>query len=170
MSKLEEIIMPPVTQTSDEMRIVSWHVKEGDTISVGQVILEIETDKAVLEVEATAGGVIRKIFFAEDEKAPVNAVLALVGSVGEEIPAEFDPLHRLKKKKVETAASPKKPTEAVSPSKPVSEESKVRKGENISPAAKLLAREMKVSWQDIEGTGPGGMITRKDILEHAEGK
>lgn len=168
MGKFDEIIMPPVTQTSEEMQIVTWHVKEGDAISVGQVILEIQTDKAVLEVEATAGGVVRKIFFLENEKAPVNAVLALVGSADEEIPAAFDPLHRLKKNKAEADEASSKRPEVVASSKTVSEKKDLPEGAgNISPAAKFLAREMKVSWQDIEGTGPGGMITRKDILKKA---
>ena len=166
----DEIIMPPLTQTSEDARIAKWLIKEGDSISVGEIILEIETDKAVVEIESTAGGVVHKIFFHEDERAVINAVLALVGKADEEVPARFDPLHRVKKKpKEETTSS--QPSEETTPSpRTVSEKKSFPKGTNISPAARSLARKMNISWQNIKGTGPGGMITRKDILEHSEKK
>ena len=84
---IKEIIMPRLGQTIEEATIEKWHKKEGDKVAKGDVLLEIMTDKAVLEVESFHGGILRKILTKEGETVPVLSVIAYVAdSMDEEIP------------------------------------------------------------------------------------
>ncbi|HXH96675.1 MAG TPA: 2-oxo acid dehydrogenase subunit E2, partial [Gaiellaceae bacterium] len=85
------IRMPPLGQTSDELRIVAWRKGEGDTVDVGEPLLEVETDKATLEVEAAAGGTLLRIVHAVGETVRAGEVIAYVGSPGEDVVVETEP-------------------------------------------------------------------------------
>jgi len=80
--------MPPLGQTSDELRIVAWRKREGDAVAVGEPLLEVETDKATLEVEAALAGTLLRIVHGEGETVQSGAVIAYVGEAGEEPAAE----------------------------------------------------------------------------------
>ena len=80
--------MPPLGQTSDELRIVAWRKREGDAVAVGEPLLEVETDKATLEVEAAVAGVLLRIVHGEGQTVQAGAVIAHVGEPGEEAAAE----------------------------------------------------------------------------------
>ena len=86
---IEKVFLPKLGETMQEATIERWLKKEGDTVKRGDVLLEITTDKATLEVEAYAGGVLRKIIAPEGQVVPVNEVIALVGALDEPIPEEF---------------------------------------------------------------------------------
>ena len=80
--------MPPLGQTSDELRIVAWRKREGDAVAVGEPLLEVETDKATLEVEAAIAGTVLRIVHGEGQTVQAGAVIAYVGAPGEEMVAE----------------------------------------------------------------------------------
>lgn len=77
--------MPPLGQTSDELQILAWRKAVGDEIAVGERLLEVETDKATLEIEATAAGTLLRILHTEGETVSEGTVIAYVGTPGEEI-------------------------------------------------------------------------------------
>ena len=80
--------MPPLGQTSDELRIVAWCKREGDAVAAGETLLEVETDKATLEVEAALAGTLLRIVHGEGQTVQAGAVIAYVGEPGEEVSAE----------------------------------------------------------------------------------
>ncbi len=80
--------MPPLGQTSDELRIVAWRKREGDAVAVGEPLLEVETDKATLEVESALAGTLLRIVHGEGQTVQAGAVIAYVGEPGEEAAAE----------------------------------------------------------------------------------
>ncbi len=77
--------MPPLGQTSDELQILAWHKAVGDEVAVGETLLAVETDKATLEIEATAAGTLLQILHHEGETVSEGAVIAYIGTPGEEI-------------------------------------------------------------------------------------
>ncbi len=83
----QAVVMPKLGQTVEEAVIVKWHKKEGDAVAKGDVLFEIETDKAVLEAESFHDGTLLKVFVGEGEVVPVQSVVAYVGEPGETVPA-----------------------------------------------------------------------------------
>ena len=79
------IVMPKMSDTMEEGVVVKWLKHEGDRVASGEALAEIETDKAVLELEATAAGVLRKILAQEDNKVPVGQLIAVIGSEDEDV-------------------------------------------------------------------------------------
>lgn len=86
IASMKEVIMPKLGQTVEVALIERWHKKEGDTIEKGEVLLEITTDKATLEVESFYSGTIRKALYQEGESVPVNSIIAFIGEPDEAIP------------------------------------------------------------------------------------
>ncbi|UKA77598.1 biotin/lipoyl-containing protein [Arthrobacter sp. FW306-07-I] len=85
---MEAIVMPALGQTSEEAYIQEWLVQEGDTVEMGQPLLSVETDKAQLEVECVADGVLLKIVCPADTTVNAGTVIAYIGEPGETIPSE----------------------------------------------------------------------------------
>src|SRR2546426_12720245 len=83
------IVMPALEMAQETGKIVSWLKKEGDTVSKGEILLEVETDKAVVEVEATADGVLAGVKSCEGDVVPVGQTIAWLVSPGEQPPADF---------------------------------------------------------------------------------
>jgi pyruvate/2-oxoglutarate dehydrogenase complex dihydrolipoamide acyltransferase (E2) component len=79
---MHPVRMPPVGQTSDELRIVSWLKREGDTVTAGEMLFEVETDKATLEVEATRSGTLAEIVHGADETVATGTVIAYIDEPG----------------------------------------------------------------------------------------
>ena len=154
---IKEIIMPKLGQTVEESTVGKWLKKEGDKIEKGDVLLEITTDKATLEVESFAKGVLRKIVNKEGDIVPVLTVIGYIaGSMDENIPEK--PQEQLQEEK-EEETSVGEPVQEVQ-DKSIIEEVRVK----ISPLAKRLAKEKGVDITKINGTGPGGRIVKEDIL------
>lgn len=175
---MQQVLMPKLGQTMEEAKVEKWHKKEGDEVSRGEVLLEITTDKATLEVESYFSGTLRKIIGVEGETLPVNAVLALVGEPDEPLP---DNLEELKSAPAETA--PEKEEETAQPAETAAGADKTaqpaaaattappppRRGRIFaSPRARMRSKREKISLMPIQGSGPNGRIVEKDILEYAE--
>ena len=91
---LQEVLLPQLGQTMEEGKVEKWHKAEGDTVKRGEVLFEITTDKATLEVESFVEGVVKKILVAEGETVPVNEVVAIVGDLEDELPEDFSALSK----------------------------------------------------------------------------
>ena len=160
---IKEIIMPKLGQTVEESTVGKWLKKEGDKVEKGDVLLEITTDKATLEVESFANGVLRKIVHKDGDIVPVLTVIGYIaGSMDEEIPERPEKeFHEEEKEEEETSA--KEPVSEVQDKSGI-EEVRVK----ISPLAKKLAKEKGVDITRVNGTGPGGRIVKEDILAFGE--
>jgi len=158
---IKEVIMPKLGQTVEEATVEKWIKKEGDKVEKGEVLLEIVTDKATLEVESFDKGHLRKILVKEGETVPVLEIIGYIAdSMQEEIP----------EKKL---SEPEKVEKGITP--PEEKKETVAKAEpamggriKASPLAKKLAKEKGVDLATIKGSGPGGRITREDVLAQAE--
>lgn len=155
-----EIILPKLGQTVEEGRIVEWLKQEGDAVARGDVLYTVETDKAVLDVEATRKGYLRKILVGEGELRPVLAVVGLITRKAD------DPL-------VEAGAPATEKPGAHQP--PVSTEATVpllakvpARTDRIlaSPRARKAAHEKGVAIEDVAGTGPNGRIVERDVMAY----
>ncbi|MBF0865309.1 MAG: pyruvate dehydrogenase complex dihydrolipoamide acetyltransferase [Gluconobacter potus] len=153
-----DILMPALSPTMTEGKLARWLKAEGDTVSAGDVIAEIETDKATMEVEAVDEGILGRILIQEGvEGIPVNTPIAVLVEEGEAVPDGSS---------TQAPAAPK--AEAVpavstgtAPAKAAPEE----KGERIfvSPLARRMARERGISLDALTGSGPNGRILKRDV-------
>jgi pyruvate dehydrogenase E2 component (dihydrolipoamide acetyltransferase) len=158
-----EVILPKLGQTVEEGRIVEWLKAEGDPVDRGEVLFTVETDKAVLDVEATRKGFIRKILFGEGEMLPVLTVVAWITRTADE---PFDAAAEVGAEAAEQAAAPEaaEAETAVEIPETAAETKPVREGRIFaSPRAKKLAREEGVNLADIDGSGPNGRIIERDV-------
>jgi len=155
---IKEVIMPKLGQTREEGIIEKWRKKEGEKVEKGDILLDITTDKATLEVESYVTGILKKIIYQEGETVPVTQIIAYIGDEGDKVPDVTEE----KKKPVEPA---KQEAQEV---KTAQQEEKVEAAASrvkASPAARRIAREKKIDLSAIKGTGPGGRITEKDVLD-----
>jgi pyruvate dehydrogenase E2 component (dihydrolipoamide acetyltransferase) len=171
----ETISMPKLGFDMREGVLVRWVKNEGEAISKGDVLAEIETDKATVEVESSASGVVRKLFASPGDSVPVGAAIAIVGTADEVIGeagaiGEKDEVKATVDggpKTVSASASlppthdavPMNATLAESPSTVYGQPSQIK----ASPLAKKIARDRSVNLASVKGTGPGGRIVRRDI-------
>jgi pyruvate dehydrogenase E2 component (dihydrolipoamide acetyltransferase) len=175
-----DITMPALSPTMEEGKLAKWHVKEGDSVSSGDVIAEIETDKATMEVEAVDEGKIGKILVAEGtENVKVNAVIAVLLQEGEDASAVSAP--KAEAPKAAPAAAPEAPkvaapaaTPAVAPApaaKPAAAPAHAEGGRVFaSPLAKRLAKEAGIDVAAISGSGPKGRVVKSDVEAAKSGK
>ncbi|KAF7799025.1 hypothetical protein EIP86_010255 [Pleurotus ostreatoroseus] len=171
--------MPAMSPTMTEGGIASWKLKEGESFSAGDVLLEIETDKATIDVEAQEDGILAKIIAADGTKGvSVGAPIAIVGEQGDDLSdankiAEEAAADKGSSKPAEAeskAPEPPKPEE----SKPAPSESKsetraeLPQGDRIfaSPIAKKIALERGIPLSKVKGTGPEGRIIREDVEKY----
>lgn len=163
----ETIRMPKLGFDMAEGTLVRWLKKEGETVAKGEVLAEIETDKATVEVESSVSGVVHKLLVDEGVVVPVNTPIALIGQPGEvvdEAPAAGPQLSTAGQpatagaQSAGLAVSDRAPTPLVeAPASPVAGSIKA------SPLAKRMARERGLDLSRVQGTGPGGRIVRRDI-------
>ncbi len=169
-----EITMPALSPTMEEGILAKWHVKEGDKVTSGMVLAEIETDKATMEVEAVDEGVIGKIVVAEGtEGVKVNAVIAILLEDGEDksamdkAPAAAPAAPAAKAPSASSAASQEaKPAEPVSsPTSGGSGGKAADGGQRLkaSPLAKRIAADKGLDLSAIKGSGPHGRIIKRDV-------
>ena len=178
----EIIYMPKLSDTMTEGVVAEWHKKVGDTVKSGELLAEIETDKATMEFESFYDGILLHIGIEKGKATPVNALLAIIGEKGEDISAII-----ANPGTPSGAAAPEKKAEAAPAvttpsSEPVAETAKaevaapaVAKAAPVavsnssngrilaSPLAKKLAEEKGVDLGFISGTGEGGRITKRDV-------
>ncbi len=172
------VIMPKLGQATEESTIIKWHKKEGDLVKKGDVLFEMETDKAVLEAESFFEGTLLKIIVPEGVTVPVNPAVAFVGKPGETLP-EPPPLPTTRQT---PAASPTQqpaptPLQAPAPTAPPPDGTPapakaatqiqppaVPQRRPISPRARALAKSCAIDPSSIQGTGPNGRVTEADVI------
>lgn len=153
------IVMPKMGYDMREGTVVRWHKKEGETVARGEVLADIETDKATVEFEAYTNGVLGKIVAAAGVVVPVGELIAVITAPGEGVP---DNLPASKAGPISAAVSAAPSVSQIVDSARAATPGEVR----ASPIARRLARERGVNLDDITGTGPGGRIVEKDVLEY----
>ena len=146
------IIMPDLGQTSSEAKIVSWLKKPGERLALGEPLLEVETDKATMEVEAYVGGFLRRKLANEGEMVAASNPVAILTDTADE---DFDQDVNLNPKSVASAPT----AERARPAAPAAV------GGNVAavPAARALAKQLGIELSKIRGTGPQGLITKADV-------
>jgi len=169
------ILMPALSPTMEEGTLAKWNVKEGDTVSSGDVIAEIETDKATMEVEAVDEGVVGKIVVAAGtENVKVNETIAILLGDGEsaaDIGNASAPAP-----KANGGTAPQQPVEAKPaaapapvPAKPQAAPSHANGRIHASPLAKRLAKNAGLDLSMVKGSGPHGRIVKRDVEAAAAG-
>jgi len=162
---ISRVFMPKLGQTMEEATLERWIKKEGDEVKKGDVLLEITTDKATLEVESYSAGILKKIIGKEGEVYPVNAVIAFIGGKDDVV------TDRMIAEAAGAAQPPAKAPAAEKKEEPKAEPPPAPRPQGrilISPRAKKKARELGIDCSAIRGSGPGGRIVEKDILAAAE--
>jgi pyruvate dehydrogenase E2 component (dihydrolipoamide acetyltransferase) len=154
------VVMPALELTQETGKLISWRKNEGERVTKGEPLLEIETDKAVVEVEAPADGVLAGVKAHEGDVVPVGKTIAWIVSPGEQPPAE-EVSPGTGSRGAATAPRPAQgPTDAA--------EQRVAKGAKISPKARRLASEHGVDISRVRGSGAEGEILASDILALAQ--
>jgi pyruvate dehydrogenase E2 component (dihydrolipoyllysine-residue acetyltransferase) len=180
----ETINMPKLGFDMAEGLLVRWVKQVGENINKGDVLAEIETDKATVEVESSASGVVLQLIVDQGTMVPVNAPIAVIGAAGEKVDAAPAPAKEAKedgKPKAETkteekpasvpsGAAPASQQPAVAPAQPASAPAETAvSGQpsagpvKASPLAKKVAKDNNVDLASLQGTGPGGRVVRKDV-------
>ncbi|HIN21152.1 MAG TPA: pyruvate dehydrogenase complex dihydrolipoamide acetyltransferase [Rhodospirillales bacterium] len=170
-----QILMPALSPTMTDGKLAKWHKKEGDAVESGDVIAEIETDKATMEIEAVEEGVLGKILVAEGtEEVPVNQVIALLLEDGEDVTALEGALEGAAESPAPVpsppAAAPVPAPAAPTPAPaavpaPAAPAPQAAAGGRVlaSPLARRLAAEQGLDLSRVTGTGPRGRIVKRDI-------
>ncbi len=168
---MTDILMPALSPTMEEGNLSKWHVKVGDTVSAGDVIAEIETDKATMEVEAVDEGEVLEILVAEGaEGVKVNTPIArLSGDDAAPAPKKKD--EPKAEAKVEEKAEPRPEAKAEKAEAPKASPAPVKDGERIfaSPLARRLAKDAGLDLKSLKGTGPHGRIVKADVESAGKG-
>lgn len=166
----EVVRMPKLSDTMTEGVVADWHKKVGDNVDSGDLLAEIETDKATMEFESFQEGTLLYIGVEKGQTAPVDSILAILGDSGEDIsaileaeksqPEASESKEEPKKEEPKTEAATAAPATAQSAPAPVaSSNGKVK----ASPLAKKMAEEKGVDISQITGTGDGGRIVKSDV-------
>jgi len=158
------VLMPKQGNSVESCVILNWVKKEGDTVAPGDVLCEAETDKATIEVEAGAEGILLKTFFDVDDDVPVQTVIAVIGQAGEDI-SEFAPEGAAPAPAEPAAPASPAPAGVSAPAAPaVAPASAVGgAGAPVSPRARNLSAGAGVDTSVLAGTGPGGRIIERDV-------
>ena len=155
------VVMPALEMAQETGKLVSWRKKEGENVTKGELLLEVETDKAVMEIESPADGVLAGIRVREGAVVPVGQTIAWIVRPGEAVPSEVVPppaaispaAIQIKASNRDAISSPQQPEGA---------------GARVSPKARRLAKERGVDLSRVRGSGPGGEILTSDILAFVE--
>ncbi len=167
-----DVYMTQLSPTMTEGRIARWLKKEGESLSSGEVLAEVETDKATMEMEVVDEGVLYKIIAAEGAVVPVGTPIAVIAEEGEKVPDDYQPTAG----KPDTAAadesssppaSSPEPAPAPTPEPAAATPTPAAKANTgrikASPLARRLAKQKGINLAAIPGTGPGGRITKADV-------
>lgn len=149
--------MPKLSDTMTEGTVIKWHKQVGDSVEVGDLLAEIETDKATMEMEAFDDGTITEILVKAGEKAVIGGTLAILGGDSAAAPSSAAPAASSPASAPSTAPATAK---AAAPAAPVSNDGNRVKA---SPLARKIAAEKGVELQGISGTGPAGRIVKNDV-------
>lgn len=157
----ELVRMPKLSDTMTEGVVAKWHKKVGDTVKAGDLLADIETDKATMEFESFQDGVLLYQGVGEGGTAPVDSVLAILGKAGEDFASLLsDSPQKTEAPKVEVAKEPEAAkSESVATSSANNSSSRIK----ASPLAKSIAKDKGIDLSKIAGSGDGGRIIKKDL-------
>jgi pyruvate dehydrogenase E2 component (dihydrolipoamide acetyltransferase) len=142
--------MPSLGQTTDDLRITAWLKAEGDAVALGEPILEVETDKAILQVESSFAGTLLKILRRAEEIVVAGEPIAAIGQAGETVALD--------------SVAPTQPVDATQqPSPPAASATAGSEQVLATPVARKMAKENGLDLKTIRGSGPDGRIERKDV-------
>ena len=191
---MPEIQMPKLSDTMQEGTLVAWKKKKGDKVTAGEVIAEIETDKATMEWESPEDGTLTEIYVQEGEKVNVGDKIAFIGEEGEAAPKEKEKPKSEAKAEPKKEEKPKAETEKPAPAKKEEKETappeaKIDKNKpaetppkpapqkenradearvKASPVARRVAGELGIDLSSVKGTGPEGRVTESDVRAAAK--
>ena len=152
------VVMPALEMAQETGKLVSWKKKEGEQVKKGEMLLEVETDKAVVEIEAAGDGILGGVTAKEGDVVPVGQTIAWLLKPGEQPPANVAAAQT--GRKMDSA-----PAAAAAAAAPAAAEPVSAAGARISPKARRLAREHGVDIATLTGSGPGGEILADDIMK-----
>jgi len=163
-------LMPKLSDTMTVGTLVKWLKKEGDVIKTGDMLAEVETDKATMELESYFDGTLLKIFSPAGAQLPIGAALCAIGKPGEKVEAPAPkaaptvavaaPVVSAPAPAAVAVLAPAPAPKPAAPAAPAAPAGRVK----ISPLARKLAEEKRIDFTRVKGTGPGGRIVRADIL------
>jgi pyruvate dehydrogenase E2 component (dihydrolipoamide acetyltransferase) len=180
-----QVPIPKLGQSEETVSIVKWHKSEGDTIAKGDVLFEVETDKAVLEVESQFEGTLLKIVIPEGKEVPVMSIAAVLGEPGEAIPAIQQPAPPAKEEKpaavppapkTAPAAAPAEPS-AIAPTPAAVQAAPAPapaatpappKKRAVSPRARRFAADFLIHLDRVQGSGPNGRVVERDVRAYLD--
>jgi pyruvate dehydrogenase E2 component (dihydrolipoyllysine-residue acetyltransferase) len=182
---ITRVVMPKLTDTMEEGVVVAWKKHEGDAVDSGDILAEIETDKAVLDLESFGSGVLRKVLVPEGETVKAGKLIAVIGEQDDDIEATLNETSEAQtaapeppkdsaapsRKEKSSQPSPAPPNatkgEKSSSAKKEAQETKAETSQDVrikaSPRAKVLAKEQGIDLSTIKGSGPEGRIVEADI-------
>src|SRR5882757_7160672 len=150
------VVMPALEMAQETGKLIAWRKQEGDRVTKGEPLLEIETDKAVVEVEASADGILAGIKASAGQDIPVGQTIAWIVAPGESVPVETESSAPAARTASHAASPAKEQTQAAMAT---STSTTVR----ISPKARRLAKELGVDIATVRGSGDDGEILASDI-------
>ncbi len=182
-----QVVMPKLSPTMEEGQLSRWLKKEGDKVSMGEPLAEIDTDKATMEMQSLANGVLLKILVNEGESAPLGDPIAIVGAEGEDISnligakksakeeaptakPEADETEEREQEPKKAEAAVAKPAPKEEAPRPVTTPSRDDGRQLISPIAARMAAEASINLKSLQGSGPGGRIVKRDVEDAISGK
>jgi len=185
-----QVVMPKLSPTMEEGQLSRWLKKEGDKVSMGEPLAEIDTDKATMEMQALSNGVLRKILINEGESAPLGQPIAIIGEADEDISQLLKSAQAPKPEKAAAASLPEsdaapaaesrrskdEPETTKAAASAISEDGRKRKeapaGDRVlvSPIAARMAADSGISLSTLQGSGPSGRIVKRDVEEAISGK
>jgi pyruvate dehydrogenase E2 component (dihydrolipoamide acetyltransferase) len=155
------VVMPALEMAQETGKLVSWLKKEGEQVKKGEMLLEVETDKAVVEIEAAQDGILAGVTAKVGDVVPVGQTIAWLVKPGETPPAASAP--------TQTGRTGAQPAASAAPAAAAAKPAAASGGSaRISPKARKLAGEHGVDIKQVTGTGPGGEILAEDILKAAQ--
>jgi pyruvate dehydrogenase E2 component (dihydrolipoamide acetyltransferase) len=160
---MTKVVMPKLSEAMETGKVIKWLKKEGDRVQGGDILAEVETDKADVEMEAFGAGLLRKIIVQAGEVAPVGALIGIIAEANEDISGMLVPAPAPTLAAASAVAS--SPTPRVAAAAPPAVVMATSAGQRVkaSPLAKKIAAQSGVDLRVIPGSGPGGRIVRRDV-------
>jgi pyruvate dehydrogenase E2 component (dihydrolipoamide acetyltransferase) len=178
-----EVRMPRMSQTTDEVRLLRWLVREGDRVERGDPLCQVETDKTTMDVEAFRGGTVLKLCVPDETVVNAGEPIAYLGEQGEEVPAAALPAQQGAPDEKKPGTVPEKATAGAGRGAPAGEKPQEGRGAagtagrrtvisggkslRATPLVQNLARKRGIPLEEVTGSGPGGLITRKDLESYS---
>ena len=156
---ITRVVLAKLSPTMEEGTIVKWGKQEGDKVKVGDVLAEIETDKANMEMEALGAGVLRKLLVAAGGKAPVGALIGVIADAGEDIAAVLAEASSAAAAQPARVSAPAPVAAAAAAAAAHAAGGRVKS----SPLARAIAAQKNVPLAAVAGSGPGGRIVKRDV-------